>query len=93
MQVEKFETEGPLLLTPKIFEMLEKVKPGKGGEIQLTDGIADLMQHEDVMAYRFEGKRYDCGSKLGFMKANIELALKHPEISKEFQQYLNSLMK
>jgi UTP--glucose-1-phosphate uridylyltransferase len=75
---------GRYVLTPRIFDMLEKVKPGKGGEIQLTDGIADLMQHEQVMAYRFAGKRYDCGSKLGFMKANVELALKHPEISKDF---------
>lgn len=84
---------GRYVLTPQIFDMLEKVKPGKGGEIQLTDGIADLMQHQDVMAYRFDGKRYDCGSKLGFMKANVELALKHSEISKDFQQYLNSFKK
>lgn len=84
---------GRYVLAPKIFEMLEKVKPGKGGEIQLTDGIADLMQHEEVLAYRFAGKRFDCGSKFGFMKANVELALKHPEIAKEFSQYLNSLKK
>lgn len=84
---------GRYVLTPKIFECLEKVKPGKGGEIQLTDGIADLMQYEDVLAYRFAGKRYDCGSKLGFMKANVELALKHAEISKDFKSYLNNLLK
>ena len=84
---------GRYVLTPKIFDLLEKVKPGKGGEIQLTDGIADLMQYEDVLAYRFAGKRFDCGSKFGFMKANVEFALKHPEISKDFHLYLNSLNK
>ncbi len=82
---------GRYILTPKIFDCLEKVKPGKGGEIQLTDGIADLMQYENILAYRFAGKRYDCGSKLGFMKANVEFALKHPEISQDFSTYLNSL--
>jgi len=82
---------GRYILTPTIFTCLEKVKPGKGGEIQLTDGIADLMQLEDVFAYRFAGKRYDCGSKLGFMKANVELALKHPELSEDFANYLKSI--
>lgn len=62
------------MLTPKIFDCLEKVEPGKGGEIQLTDGTLNLMQFEDILAYRFAGTRYDCGSKLGFMKANVELA-------------------
>jgi len=81
---------GRYILTPKIFDCLEKVKPGKGGEIQLTDGIADLMQYEDILAYRFAGKRYDCGSKLGFMKANVEFALKHPEIAQDFSAYLKS---
>ncbi len=84
---------GRYILTAKIFDCLEKVKPGKGGEIQLTDGIADLMQLEDVLAYRFSGKRFDCGSKLGFMKANVELALKHPELAKEFAEYLQNLKK
>ena len=82
---------GRYILTPKIFECLEKVKPGKGGEIQLTDGISDLMQYEDILAYRFAGKRYDCGSKLGFMKANVEYALKHSEIADDFASYLKSL--
>ena len=82
---------GRYILTPKIFDCLEKVKPGKGGEIQLTDGIADLMQLEHILAYRFAGKRFDCGSKLGFMKANVELALKHGEISAEFSTYLKTL--
>lgn len=84
---------GRYVLTPKIFDCLEKVKPGKGGEIQLTDGISDLMAFEKILAYRFAGTRYDCGSKLGFMKANVELALKHPEISAEFSQYLKQLIK
>ena len=84
---------GRYILTPKIFDCLEKVKPGKGGEIQLTDGISDLMQYEKILAYRFAGKRYDCGSKLGFMKANVELALKHTEISQDFKKYLSGLLK
>lgn len=82
---------GRYILAPKIFDCLEKVKPGKNGEIQLTDGISALLKQEDVFAYRFEGKRYDCGSKLGFMKANVELALKHPEIANDFAQYLQQL--
>jgi UTP--glucose-1-phosphate uridylyltransferase len=82
---------GRYIFSPKIFDCLEKVKPGKGGEIQLTDGIADLMKLEAVFAYRFAGKRYDCGSKLGFMQANVELALKHPELKADFAEYLKSL--
>ena len=82
---------GRYILTPKIFDCLEKVKPGKGGEIQLTDGISDLMEYEDIYAYRFSGKRFDCGSKLGFMKANVELALKHPELAQDFANYLKEL--
>jgi len=82
---------GRYILTPKIFECLEKVKPGKGGEIQLTDGISDLMKQEEILAYRFAGKRFDCGSKLGFMKANIEFGLKHPEIAPDFAEYLKNL--
>jgi UTP--glucose-1-phosphate uridylyltransferase len=84
---------GRYILTPKIFDCLEKVKPGKGGEIQLTDGISDLMAFEKIYAYRFAGKRYDCGSKLGFMKANVELALKHPELADEFGAYLKALQR
>lgn len=83
---------GRYVLSGKIFDCLEKVKPGKGGEIQLTDGIAMLMEYEKVLAYRFEGKRYDCGSKIGFMQANVELALKHPEISQHFAEYLKSVV-
>jgi len=82
---------GRYIFTPKIFDCLEKVKPGMGGEIQLTDGISDLMKLEHVYAYRFHGKRFDCGSKLGFMQANVELALKHPELQADFAKYLKSL--
>ncbi len=82
---------GRYILTPRIFDCLEKVKPGTGGEIQLTDGISDLMKCEDVFAYCFAGKRFDCGSKLGFMKANVEFALKHPEIAQDFAEYLKKL--
>lgn len=82
---------GRYILTPKIFECLENVKPGKGGEIQLTDGIAALMAYEKVLAYRFEGVRYDCGSKLGYMKANVEFAMRHPEIGGEFLDYLRTV--
>jgi len=84
---------GRYILTPRIFDCLEKVKPGKGGEIQLTDGISDLMRVENILAYRFTGKRFDCGSKLGFMKANVEFALKHPEIAQDFSEYLINLKK
>ena len=79
---------GRYILTPAIFDCLENVQPGKGGEIQLTDGIAVLLAREPVLAYRYHGIRYDCGSKLGYMKANVEFALRHPEIGEMFTQYL-----
>lgn len=82
---------GRYILTPGIFDCLENIKPGKGGEIQLTDGIAALLQHEKVLAYRFQGKRYDCGSKLGYVKANVEYAMRHPEIGAEFLAYLRTI--
>ena len=81
---------GRYILTPKIFKHLQNVAPGAGGEIQLTDGIAALLEDERVLAYEFEGTRYDCGSKLGYLKATVEYALKHPEVNGEFRQYLNS---
>ncbi|MCB5184134.1 UTP--glucose-1-phosphate uridylyltransferase GalU [Methylobacillus gramineus] len=84
---------GRYILTPEIFECLENVKPGKGGEIQLTDGIAALMEKQRILAYRFDGKRYDCGSKLGYVKANVEFSMKHDEIGEEFSQYLRDLIK
>jgi UTP--glucose-1-phosphate uridylyltransferase len=82
---------GRYVLTPQIFDCLENIKPGKGGEIQLTDGIAALMQYEKVLAYRFKGKRYDCGSKLGYVKANLEYAMRHPEIGAEILAYLRTI--
>ena len=69
----------------------EQVQAGAGGEIQLTDGISALMQEERMIAYRFSGTRYDCGSKLGYLKAMVALGLKHPEVDVEFAAYLKSL--
>ncbi|MBZ0091719.1 MAG: UTP--glucose-1-phosphate uridylyltransferase GalU [Burkholderiales bacterium] len=82
---------GRYLLSHRIFEHLEKTRPGAGGEIQLTDGIASLLLQEQVLAYEFEGVRYDCGSKLGYLKATVEHALKHPEVRDEFRAYLAAL--
>ena len=82
---------GRYILTPKIFEKIRTTGRGTGGEIQLTDAIAALRKEEEVYAYSFEGKRYDCGSKLGYLEANVELALKHPELKDEFAAYLKSL--
>ena len=82
---------GRYILTPRIFEHLESVRAGSGGEIQLTDGIASLLGREQVLAYEFKGKRYDCGSKLGYLQATVEFALQHPELKDNFRQYLTSL--
>jgi UTP--glucose-1-phosphate uridylyltransferase len=82
---------GRYVLAPAIFEHLERIGRGTGGEIQLTDGIASLMREEAVYAYRFEGKRYDCGSKLGYLQATVEYALGHPALGREFRRYLQGL--
>jgi len=82
---------GRYVLTPSIFDHLEKIGQGAGGEIQLTDGIAALMGEEAVYAHRFTGKRYDCGSKLGYLQATVEFALAHPQLGKEFRSYLKHL--
>ena len=82
---------GRYVLAPSIFEHLERIGRGAGGEIQLTDGIASLMREEAVYAYRFEGKRYDCGSKLGYLQATVEYALGHPALGREFRRYLHGL--
>ncbi|HEX6637463.1 MAG TPA: UTP--glucose-1-phosphate uridylyltransferase GalU [Steroidobacteraceae bacterium] len=82
---------GRYLLSPRVFEHLERIGEGAGGEIQLTDGIARLMNDEPVYAYRFEGKRFDCGSKLGYLQANVEYALKHPELATSFRSYVRKL--
>lgn len=84
---------GRYILNPRIFHFLEKTQKGAGGEIQLTDAIADLLADEKVYAYEFDGVRYDCGSKLGYLQASVELGMKHSEIGKEFTQYINSLKK
>jgi UTP--glucose-1-phosphate uridylyltransferase len=79
---------GRYVLTPRIFDRLAAVRPGSGGEIQLTDAIAGLLAEERVMAYRFSGRRYDCGSKLGYLQATVELGLKHAEVGAPFARYL-----
>jgi UTP--glucose-1-phosphate uridylyltransferase len=82
---------GRYVLTPAIFAHLEKIGHGSGGEIQLTDGIGALMGEEAVYAHRFTGKRYDCGSKLGYLQATVEYALAHGQLGGEFQKYLNGV--
>ncbi len=79
---------GRYLLNPSIFEELEKIKAGSGGEIQLTDAICRLLKKEAVFAHRFKGTRYDCGSKLGYLKANFDYALNHPELGPKIMEYL-----
>jgi UTP--glucose-1-phosphate uridylyltransferase len=79
---------GRYILTPRIFHHLRAMPAGAGGEIQLTDAIARLLGDEKVLAYEFEGRRYDCGNKLGYLEATVELALKHPEVGKGFAQFL-----
>ncbi len=84
---------GRYILTPRIFHHLENVKPGAGGEIQLTDGIASLLKEEQILAYRYDGVRYDCGSKLGYLEATVAFGLRHPEIGEGFASYLESMAK
>jgi UTP--glucose-1-phosphate uridylyltransferase len=79
---------GRYILTPAIFKHLQQIPRGAGGEIQLTDAIERLLQEELVLAYQFEGKRYDCGSKLGYLQATVEFALLHPELREDFLEYL-----
>jgi UTP--glucose-1-phosphate uridylyltransferase len=83
---------GRYILTPRIFTLLEHVTPGAGGEIQLTDAIAALLAEERVLGYRFVGSRYDCGSKLGYLEATVEYALRHPELSAPFRRYLADVL-
>jgi UTP--glucose-1-phosphate uridylyltransferase len=82
---------GRYVLTPRVFEEIAAQPRGVGGEIQLTDGIAGLLAHEKVFAYRYEGKRYDCGSKEGWLQANVELALSNADLGSNFRAYLRSL--
>jgi UTP--glucose-1-phosphate uridylyltransferase len=82
---------GRYILTPRIFHHLESVRPGAGGEIQLTDGIASLLAEEQVLAYRYDGVRYDCGSKIGYLQATVVFGQRHPEVGAAFTQYLKGL--
>ncbi|MDP2771336.1 MAG: UTP--glucose-1-phosphate uridylyltransferase GalU [Giesbergeria sp.] len=82
---------GRYILTPAIFDEIRNQPTGAGGEIQLTDGIARLMEHEAVYAFQYAGKRYDCGSKEGFLEATVELALQHPDVGESFREYLKGL--
>jgi len=84
---------GRYILSPAIFGYLEKTGKGAGGEIQLTDAIAQLMNEEAILAYEFLGQRFDCGSKLGFLKATVEYALQHPELKHAFSDYLQETVK
>ncbi|HRN82649.1 MULTISPECIES: UTP--glucose-1-phosphate uridylyltransferase GalU [Nitrosomonas] len=81
---------GRYVLTPRIFHHLIRLGKGTGSEIQLTDGIAALMQEEQVLAYRYKGQRYDCGSKIGYLEATLAMARKHPEVGAQFEQLLQS---
>jgi UTP--glucose-1-phosphate uridylyltransferase len=83
---------GRYILSPAVFARLETIGRGAGGEIQLTDGIAALLRDEPVYAYTFEGKRYDCGSKLGYLEATVEYALKHANLGPQFASYLEQLV-
>lgn len=82
---------GRYILTPRVFHHLENIKPGAGGEIQLTDGIAALLSEEQVLAYRYDGTRYDCGSKLGYLQATVVFGQRHPEVGAAFDAYLKNL--
>lgn len=79
---------GRYILKPRIFEHIRKIKTGAGGEYQLTDAIQSLLNDEQVIAYRYHGTRFDCGSKLGYLKATVEFALRHPEVADDFRAYL-----
>jgi UTP--glucose-1-phosphate uridylyltransferase len=83
---------GRYLLTPAVYRRLEMTGRGAGGEIQLTDGIAALLADETVLAFAFEGRRYDCGSKLGYLEATVEFGLRHPELGRSFGEYLQRLV-
>jgi UTP--glucose-1-phosphate uridylyltransferase len=83
---------GRYILTPSIFRHLEKIWPGAGGEVQLTDAISSLLQEERLLAYHFNCQRYDCGSKLGYLKAQVAYALKHEELGADFASYLKTVV-
>ncbi len=83
---------GRYILTPRIFEMLENTETGVGGELQLTDGLAKLLQHEIITVCPLKGRRYDCGSRMGFLQATIDFALRRPEFKEPLRAYLSSIM-
>lgn len=82
---------GRYILTPRIFDLLEKTQRGAGNEIQLTDAIATLLKEQRVLSYNFDGRRFDCGSKLGYLKAQVEFALEHEEVGEDFKAFLTEL--
>ena len=82
---------GRYILSPRIFHYLENLRPGAGREIQLTDAIGRLLREEQVLAYEFQGRRYDCGSKLGYLQATVNYALKHPELAADFRAFLGTI--
>jgi UTP--glucose-1-phosphate uridylyltransferase len=84
---------GRYVLKPRVFKHLRALKPGAGGELQLTDAIQSLLADEQVLAYKYRGIRYDCGSKLGYLKATVELARQHPEVGAEFSAYLEGQLR
>ena len=84
---------GRYIITPEIFDILKVQQPGKGGEIQLTDALNTLMEKQEMYAYEFEGKRYDVGDKLGFLKATVEIALSRDDLSHQFGEYLKNIVK
>ena len=83
---------GRYIITPEIFEILERTDPGAGGEIQLTDGLRALLKIQPIYAYNFEGRRYDVGDKQGFLEASVEYALRRPELRDGFLKYLNAIV-
>ncbi|HEX3635646.1 MAG TPA: UTP--glucose-1-phosphate uridylyltransferase, partial [Paraburkholderia sp.] len=80
------------VLMPTIFKHIRALKPGAGGELQLTDAVQSLLTEEQVLAYRYFGTRFDCGSKLGYLKATVEFALRHPEVKADFEAYLQTYL-
>ncbi|WP_299142111.1 UTP--glucose-1-phosphate uridylyltransferase GalU [uncultured Dialister sp.] len=88
----RFAALGRYVITPEVFDVLEQTKPGKGGEIQLTDALRVMAHNGSVYAYNFTGKRYDTGNKLGYLKATVEFALRRPDLGPQFRQYLRDLL-
>ena len=88
----RFAALGRYVITPEVFKILEQTKPGKGGEIQLTDALRVMAKNGNVYAYNFKGQRYDTGNKLGYLKATVDFALRRDDIGPEFRQYLKSLL-